>query len=347
MPRVNREQFLHTLESCEPGLSTRDIIEQSTCFLFDQGKVITFNDEVSCRAPSPLGKEVKGAVRAGPLLDVLRKLGEEEVAVAVENNDLVVAGKRRRSGVRLEHELAGYHASVEKPGEWKPLPDDFGEAVAVVQQCASKDEQTSIVCVHVHPDWLESSDDFQVCRWPLKVPVAKPTLIRHGSLKHVTALGVNEVAESPAWLHFRNPQKLVLSCRRYLEEFPDLTPYLSQKAGVKATLPKGLSEAAEAAQIFSSENSEGDQVLVDLQPGRLRLRGHGPYGWYEERKKVDWQGEPLSFLIAPAVLADLVRKHNEVRLRPDRLTVKSPSYHYFTCLTRPEGANGQEGGEGE
>ena len=49
MPEIPREAFLRTLEAVQPGLDPTGAIEQSSCFIFKDGAVMTFNDEVSCR----------------------------------------------------------------------------------------------------------------------------------------------------------------------------------------------------------------------------------------------------------------------------------------------------------
>jgi hypothetical protein len=69
MNRINREEFLRNLESVEPGLSPREILEQSSCFIFQKGWIKTFNDEVACKIKSPL--KLEGAVQAAPLLAIL------------------------------------------------------------------------------------------------------------------------------------------------------------------------------------------------------------------------------------------------------------------------------------
>src|SRR5687768_12406403 len=57
--RVDRENLLRALESVTAGLAHREIIEQSGSFVFKDGNVITFNDEIACTATSPL--KIQGA----------------------------------------------------------------------------------------------------------------------------------------------------------------------------------------------------------------------------------------------------------------------------------------------
>ena len=47
--RVSREKLMQALEAVSPGLANRELIEQSSCFVFKSGMVMTFNDEVAGR----------------------------------------------------------------------------------------------------------------------------------------------------------------------------------------------------------------------------------------------------------------------------------------------------------
>ena len=52
--KINRMNLLNVLESVHPGLSKRDMVEQSACFVFQGGRVITFNDEIACSLETEL-----------------------------------------------------------------------------------------------------------------------------------------------------------------------------------------------------------------------------------------------------------------------------------------------------
>ena len=335
--RVHREALLHCLESAEPGLSKREIVEQSSCFVFQNGQVMTYDDEVACRCKSLLDKSFTGAVPAESLLNILRKLVEEELEISNGNGELLLIGKGRRAGIRMEAEITLPIANVELPKTFQPLPNEFAEAVGVVQHCAGTDDsQFHLTCLHLHPKWIEACDNFQICRWTLATGIKEPVLVRKKSIKHIVSLGMTEFAETDTWIHFRNPTGLTLSCRRYLEQFPDLSKFL-QVEGIPTTLPKGLAEATEKARIFSAENPEADRVLIELTEGRLRIKGIGVTGWYRETKKIVYKGQPISFRVAPQILVDLVKKHNDCVLASDRLKVDSGNnYVYVTCLGKPD-----------
>jgi len=334
---VNREELLGRLEAVVPGLSPREIIEQSNCFVFLDGEVLTYNDEVACRAPSPLPASFTGAVRADKCLDILRKFPEEDLEVRRRGGDLLFSGKRRWTGLRLEAEVLLPVTAVERPKKWRPLPAEFGDAVGVVARCASRDQSRfSSTCVHLHPEWLEATDDVQVCRWPLVTGLTKSTLVRHTSLQHVATAGATEFALTPQWLHFRTTGGLILSCRRYRDEYPDIAPVLKVRKASPVQFPKSLAEECEKADVFSSENVEQNLVRVEMAPGALRVRADGVSGWFLASRKFRYNGPQRVFYCPPQLLIDLVMRHNECLVAADRLWVKGDRYTYFTCLSKPE-----------
>lgn len=338
MIRVNRAALLQKLEAVLPGTSTRDMIEQGNSFVFKNGRIYTFNDEVACIARSPIeDKTFTGAVQATPLLAILQKLEEEEVELDVVEGELIISGKRRKAGIRMDAEIHLPIDKLEVPKEWTPLHEDFVDAVSIVQECAGNDETKFILtCVHIHPKWVEACDNFQISRYKIKTGVKDPALVRRNAIKHIKHLGVTEFAETREWIHFRSSIGMQISCRRYIESFPDISPLIVMDDGNEINLPKGLAEACDKADIFSSENGDNNQVMVTLKPGKLYIKGQGASGWYSEVKKVSYAGEEFSFMISPKLLSEITKKHNTCRVSATRLKVGGGAFQYVTCLGKPE-----------
>jgi hypothetical protein len=341
---TNREELLRRLKAAESGLSTREIIEQSSMFVLKGGYACTYNDEVSVKARTGLDKALTGAVKAKPLLDLLEKLPEDEVELAVDGEELIVAGKRRKAGLTLQAEIVLPVDQIEAPETWKPLPADFAEAVQTAARCTAQTTANSehAVFVHLHPEWAEASDGYQLCRWKLATGLRKPVCVRATSITPACQLGVTEFAETKAWMHLR-AKGVVYSLRRYLEDYKDMGPALEPE-GSPAVLPKGLAEACERALVLVGENPEEERrVEVDLRPGRVRLKGVGISGWYSESKRLSgYEGKPCRFLISPSMLADIVRNHSECRIGEKRLTCLSNKYTYCAWLFAPNSGTIEE-----
>jgi DNA polymerase III sliding clamp (beta) subunit (PCNA family) len=340
--RVNREDFLGRLQSVQAGLSSKELLEQSSCFCFRDGEILSFNDEVACRTKSGLLKKFTGAVKAKPLLDLLGKMKEETIELEEGDGELlVIASPSSKGGIRMEAEVLLAIETVEPPGEWKPLPDDFDDAVELTSACVGTDENSfALTCVHFAPSFLEGCDNSQLTRFKIKVPFASDCMIRQKSLAHIIALGMTECSESESWLHFRNPAGLIFSCRRYSDpHYPDFSAVLKGEKGIKALLPGGMTESVERAGLFATGDGNDNRVRVELRGKQMRLRGEGSSGWYSEVKRTKYEGPPLTFYISPKILIEIAKRNNEVEISPKRLVVNGGKFTYIACLFQEERDN--------
>ena len=279
--------------------------------------------------------KVKGAVQAMPLITILRKLQEETIDITATEEELLIKGRHRRSGIRMEANIVLEVESVEAPKKWLKLPDDFADAVSMVQECAGKMTSSGkayVEFIHLHPKWLEATDNYQIGRYKIKMGIEKSMLIRKDSLKHIVSLDMIKFSRTKNWMHFKNSSGLILSCRREVEDFPPNTSKALKMEGTPTHLPKGLKEAAEKAAVFSSENPEDNQVVINLQKGKLKITGKGASGWFSEIKKIKYSGQSMRFTISPELLIKLVLSHNKCEIAIGRLKVDVGKFSYVTVL---------------
>jgi len=338
--RIKREELVKKLESVLPGLAAKPIIDQSQCFVFSGNKLVTFNDEVACSIDSPF--DFEGAIPAKSLLQLLNKLPEEEIEVKVKEDEFLVRAGKKRAGLRMEKEMTLPIDELEQADEWKKLPKKLMEAVKVSLSCAGSDEsQFVLTCIHIHPEWVEACDNFQMVRFPLKTGLKKSVLIKQNSLKTIVGLDMTEWSQTDNWTHFRNPSGLVLSCRSYLEDYPDLDSILNIK-GSPMELPKNIKGVVEKAEIFSSENIANNSVTVGMESGKIEVRGEGPSGWFKERKSIDYDGDPVAFSISPKLLVEISSKSTKCQLAKDGLRVDGDGFTYVTCIEKDEKTEDKE-----
>lgn len=334
--RTNRENLLGVLQSISPGLAPKESIQQGTCFVFKDKKVRTFNDEIACLRDSPI--DITCAVTAKPLIDLLSRLEEDEIDILIENGEFQVRGKGRRCGVRMDAAITLPVVS-EVPETWTALDPNFCEAVSVAYPCASTDESKfTLTCVHIHPDWVEGCDQTQLARYPIKTGVTEPTLIRASAASKIVPCGVSEVAVTKSWIHFRNTSGLLISCRRFMDEYFDLTQFLARGELEKVVLPGGLEEMVAKAEIFSGDSSVGNHVIVSIGSDIISIRGEGANGWFEERKSVVYHGKPIKFLVAPKLILAVSKKSNECYIDGKRLFLDTGKFSFVTSTVQPKAA---------
>jgi hypothetical protein len=337
--KVEREGFLHRLDEVRPGLAYKEIQEQTSCFCFTRGRIITFSGEVACSTKSGLPKEAKGAVQSKKFLEILRALPDETVGLQFTKQELVVVGKNKRAGIPMEREILLPVDVVDKPEEWKKLSDDFTDAVGIVQECAVRaHEAFSLTCIHIHPKWMEAFDNTQLTRYVLDTGVTKSFLVKKEAIKYVPAYDFTHIAETGNWLHFKSNSGTIMSIQRYVAEasdYMDLTESLKVR-GTPTVLPKALGEAAQRAEIMSSNDADKNLCLVEIRPGALRITGRGDAGWYQEVKRLKYDGVPMKFMIAPGLLVELTKRHTEVEIskKLHKLKVDGGKFCYVVCLRR-------------
>jgi hypothetical protein len=355
--RINREELLSDLLLVKSGLSPREFIEQSSCFVFQDGQVMTFNDEVACRKNIGM-KGITGAVQSVSLLAILEKMDDPILKVREnENGELEFRGKKKGFGVIMEAEVHLPIDRVEIPEKWKTLPKEFVQAVAMAQNCTSLDESRFLLtCVHIHPDYIEACDNHQAMRCNVRTGLKNPVLVRGSSIRDVAQLGMDQVALTPSWVHFRQSPRedgdqngLIYSCRRYSEEYPDLSPILVCK-GHPWVIPKGISQASERASVFAADKAGDPLIHIHLSSGILKMEGRGVSGWYREVTKSVYDGPAVDFVMAPKLLQEISTKYNEAKISADKMKIMGGkedgiSWEYVTVLGKKNDAEVE--GEGE
>ncbi len=341
--RVGREQFVRALSRVDPGLSARDFIEQSSSYVFQGGWVVTFNDEVSCRTKTDLPEEFHGAVRAKPLRGVLDAMKDDDIELVAGEKELIVRGSHKQAAVRMEREVVLPVEQVERPSRWVPIavPEEFRDAVNLTVGAASLDDEEFIAtCVNVTPDWLEACDRRQINRFRIATGVDRQFLVRAKSLAHVAGVVPTALGETDNWVHFRVKNErlvLILSCRRHLEAYrSDRITELLEFHGDRLDLPRGAKDAAKLAGTFCGDD-KADKVTVYLTAGRMTVRGENAHGWATQNMELAlYKGEDLSFRITPQALTNLIDKHSECEVTPDRLRVSGEKWTYMTVLSQAE-----------
>jgi len=339
MAIVARSELMKSLVAVDAGLSNRDILEQSSCYIFREGRIWTYNDDVACSIPLPPPMEkMECAVPAVELRGLLARLDEERVDISLDDEEQIAEGqlvlktKRRRAGIRVHLQIASPVGEISLPERWDKIPDGLEEAVDTVHECAGKDESTFVLtCLRFTSAGVEASDGYQAIRYRLKTGLNNPILVKQREMMKVIKLDLEEWAMTESWLHSRNSAGLIASCRRWNERYPNLTPYF-EVSGQETTLPKSLVEAVSKVEIFVDTKTNIAGLTVDLNSTRLLLRGEGPVGWYEERQRVQYSGKALRFRIAPRLLREVCHRSDRCVIGEDKLQVVGDHYIYVTCL---------------
>lgn len=331
---VNTAQLQTALEIVKPGLASKEVIEQATSFAFMNGRVITYNDEISISHPVD-GIDFEGALKADKLYALLKKTKKEEIDISLVKNEVIITGGKSKAGLALQAEITLPLEEVSQRGKWKPLPENFIKFIGFAMPSCSKDMSRPVLtCVHVSKQgFIESCDNFSItkCTLPEELPF-EDFLLSATSAVHVVKLNPNKLAEGKGWIHFKNEAGTVISCRIYEEKYPDISQFLFSK-GNKVILPQTIESVLDRADIFSG----GDHILdgsvtISIGENRLKIEARTDDGWYKEEVNLKYDFDPITFSITPYLLKRILSESAACLISKDKLKFEGEGWLYLTML---------------
>lgn len=332
--KIQKSNLIQALEKVKPGLSSKELIQQSTSFAFLEGCVVTYNDEISISHPVE-GLEITGAVQATELYQLLKKLKQEEISLEVSENEILITSGKTKAGLTLQTEIKLPLSEVERKSKWKTLPEGFKDALRFAVSACSKDMSKPVLtCVHVNQEgFVEACDNYRVARWTLEGEFPTGTfLIPQSSVLELLKLEPVKVALDGGWIHFITEDKTMMSCRVIDDSFPN-TEKLLGVSGAEVSLPEGITEVLDRAGIFAKRDSALDEdVTIVLDKGKVRIESKSETGWFKEEVDSDYSGEILKFDVTPSLLKGILQETSVFSHCGRMLKFESGNWKYVVSL---------------
>ena len=319
---MNRMKLLEVLDKARLGLASGDVIDQTTCFVFEKDKVLTYNDEVSVFCPLE-GLDVEGGVKGVELYKLLEKTTGDEVQISVKDSKLVLTKDNMRAELLMEKEITLPSMDFEK-FEWSSLPNDFIMGVNFcLFSCSTDMTRPVLSCVYVNKEKgvIESTNNHRLSQFKLSGDIASSFLLPSVSARKLVHYEVGEIAFSEGWVHFKTDDGCIFSIRTYGGKFPntDVVVNYFREGNVtdKVYFPKDLESVLDRAMIFSKSGDE--TVRLVFKGGKLTVQAEGEVGYFEEGMNTEYKGKEFSFLINPSYLCDICTKTDYFQVIEDSM----------------------------
>ena len=333
MHKINRKQLLEILNILRPGVSIKDIVEHADSFIFKDGLVWSYNDEIAVSHPLPEGFDLTGAVLAEPLLKILDKLADEEIQLETDEKEVRIKTKSSNVGIPLKTSDNFLVDAIPMPKdkEWKKIPEGLIKAISLAARSASSDMSKPVLThLNIIKGQVIGCNNFSltVCEvegvlpWPLLPAALSP---------HLTKFEPDMVAFKEGWAHFVNKNDCVLSCRTGTGEYPDVSGLLKVK-GKEITFPKELVAILERAGIFAQTDFASDQrVTLSAKDKELKVEGRGPVGWFEETVGIE-SDEEFSFSVHPTYITSAMDFGRKMVLGEKALLIKGKNLVHVVAI---------------
>lgn len=336
--KINKADLVQVLEKVRPGIATKDDIEQTTCFAFTDGAILSYNDEISVRHPFEI--DFEGVVDASTFYGIMQKIApndDGEVEVYTTKKQLRVKGRRTTSGLALDPEV---RLPLEELGDlkesrWTKLPENFREALKFCLFSAGTDmNRPLLTCIHIGKEQVESCDNYRFTRyWIDGKKIKEPLLIPARAVRSLVNYDIAKYTITEGWIHFKTTDDVVFSTRRYSDQYPE-TDELYKVRGTKLTLPKGMVDALDRANIFSSkaEHELDNEVKVRIADKKLHITGESANGWVHEELPIRHKGDPINFAINPNFLTQILKQANEATIGEKVLKFSTDQWEHIVMF---------------
>jgi hypothetical protein len=322
---IDRVKLLTALEKVAPGLATSENIAQSASFVFTDGKVYAYNDEIAVGHLIDVG--IEGAVSSKELLALLKKLKSETVEMEVKKNELLINNKKVKSGITMESEiLLPIEELIHGWGEDRfGLPDKFMKGVKIcLTSCASDTESIILSNIHMKGKYLESCDNYQMTRFDMGDDSQEDILIPAAACKYLIHYKVDQYFQTDGWIHFGDGEDLIFSCRIIEDEYPDLESILKVN-GNMITLPEQLNEIIDRSNIFNS------RIQINILKNWCKVRAESDTGWIEEKVRIK-EKRDIDFNINSQMLQTILKISNKLTVGKQSLKFEMNDFIHIIAL---------------
>ena len=330
--QLKRLELIAALEEVKPGLANKDIIAQSTSFVFTKKSITTFNDEISVFKPFKSG--IEGAVRANELYSLLSKIKDDEIETEVTEGELIIKGKKSEAGIKLEADILLPLDEVDiEHTDLILLPANFAKAISIASYCAAKDlSKPLLTCLHITEESVVASDDFRIIRVDFDGPLDSDSILLPASVvKFLVKYNVKKLSHSSGWVHFHADDGLIFSARVLAGTFPGVDQFLKVE-GKELQFPVEVLGMLERAGIFTADSVNGDFVTVTVENRAMVIKGEGDYGWLKETANCKYKGEKIEFCVDPSFIKDILKDMRQCIVGDNCLLFEGDNFAHVVSL---------------
>lgn len=338
---MKKQDLLIALEKVRPGLANKDQIQHSTSFAFMQGRIVTYNDEISI-SHKISGIDIQGAVKAEELYKFLSKTTATDLDITTGESMLMIKAGKAKVELVMQGEIK---LPLEELGEmkgWKPLPADFIEALNITRFCCSKDMSKPVLtCINFHADTALSCDRFRIMKFHMEKKSPFNFLLPASAAAVLISYPVTHMTMTPGWAHFADKEKeLIFSCRTYSDNYPDLAGKMDlPDETLSFIFPPGTGDIIDRAQIFINADSFNESLIeISIEGRKLIIRAQSSIAKFEEWIKAENPGQNISTMIHPVYLKDILKQSNSCRIVPGEM-IRFDSEKWIHAVQLQNGAS--------
>lgn len=336
---ISKQELRTALNLLKPALSKKDMIGNANCFVFKNGYVSTYNDELWFNHPIE-GIDKPFAIESDEILALLDKTKDENIILDLTDDLLIFQAGKSKAGFKLINAEFPVDTTIFEQQLFYDLPEDFQTAIKFAAMSASDDLTNPILnCVSIKSDGTVSgTDNFRLSNWKLDTEELPfdDLLIPADSVLKILSIQPTSFMVDTDWIHFKNDDNIIASCRLVNDTFPDVSKALNKLGtGTLVTFPDDISAILSRAAIFSDNEKNNQSVTITRKGKYIIVDSESSIkGFFKERVLMETDSDDFSFIINPSFLSDILKKSKECILESNKkmISFRGDNWVYMAML---------------
>lgn len=342
---VNREDLMDVLNLVRPGLSQKEIIEQSNHFIFNKTEILAYNDELLISYPFDI--ELQCTVDASLFLKLLSKMATETISIELKKGLLECWNNKTSAHIPIveESEIFEYIKNVTKETEkadWHRLSADFIEGLRLCAFSADTDRQRgTLTCVRIEGKNVMSGSKQRVSWYEMDKEVPEDFYIEATLIQELSRCeDITSYMLSKAWAHFKSEGGTTFSARRVipLDLLSFKEAFEGFDVGVRIRIPADLRDSIETVNLVNEgEQSVDKLVTLMIDENKITCKAETTKGAILEEVDFDKNKKPqieknFSLQIRPDFLVDVLEKATFMYVGDSHVLFKRQAFQHIAGL---------------
>lgn len=323
--KVDRKDLLRVLKAALPGIESGNaILEGADTFIFNNGNIHSYNDNISVTVPfiftNKAGENVSGALKAKDFYDLINRYSDDTLSIIPKQGVWIV--KTENSTAELTLLESGILERVQNifPDKikWHDIPEKFIDGLTL---CIIAGNRSVLSGIFASKNILTSTDEVRISQFNLNAPLANGDSFWISDQAAVELIKLNNLKKycvSDSWIHFKSEEKIIFSCKRLAQEkypFAKITALIEshkkEKGDIGNELPEKLMDAVRRASSLSQNIESFSTVRLTFSTDGIEVFSQRSSGKYTE--KVSW-AKPFSKEIKPvSIFVDYSMMENAIK----------------------------------
>jgi DNA polymerase III sliding clamp (beta) subunit (PCNA family) len=338
--KIQKDVLLSALMKVKPGLAKKEIIEQAQHFIFSNGEVTTFNDQVCVM--HPIECDFDFSVKGEEFYKIISGISEKEIDLTMKESTLHIKAKGTNCKLSTLLGDAGFVAplvqvlrdAISSDGFWKKLPTEFLDGLYLCALSASKDLSTGVKsCVAIKGENIYSTDGLRASLYVMDSSIEEIMIPARDALELIK-YNVTEYGASENWMHFRTTDGTVFNCKSMRGDYPYAkVDRLFEDAEPTIMFPDTMKESVSSVLILAEGDVDINKTItVSVKSGSITCHAEKERGSIDKTVECDYSGDAFSFDINPIFFAQILSHAPGLALFDNRAMFLSDNFWHVIAL---------------